>query len=241
VPVEGWMTHAAYCLAKKYRMLMMPYSYPDRWHPYAVTRHQQLALGLLQCPHLSSSEEERSAPPIPEQPRKFILLFLLREFGNSGDARALEVLRRAAKSEDRDLRQAAAVSLGKLETAEAEHDLISLLQDSFRGVRANVASALLNMQDRHGTRPGDLPRPYLVAFVSIGQEPRDWATVVRIGEAARPALELALQDDDPVVRGEARQIKRILDFKANLRRRRQPSLRARLMQNSILRGLFGRD
>ncbi len=44
---------------------------------------------------------------------------------------------------------------------------------------------------------------------------RHWATVIRIGEAARPALELALQDDDPVVRREALQVKRVLDFKAN--------------------------
>ncbi len=46
----------------------------DSWHPYAVTRHQNIALGLLQCAH-PSSDQERSAPPILEQPRKFILLF----------------------------------------------------------------------------------------------------------------------------------------------------------------------
>jgi len=239
VPVEGWMVHAAYCLGKKYRMLMMPYSYPDRWHPYVVTRHQQIALGLLQCAG-QSPEEESTAPPIPEQPRKFILLFLLREFGNIGDTRALELLRRAAKSEDRDLRQAAVISLGKLKTAEVEQDLISLLQDSFRGVRADAASALLEMQEQHGLRSGDLPREYLSAFVASGQELRDWAAVVRIGEAARPALELALQDDDPVVRREALQVKRVLDFKANLRRR-PPSLRERLIRNRVLRRLFGRS
>ncbi|HTG14656.1 MAG TPA: HEAT repeat domain-containing protein, partial [Blastocatellia bacterium] len=239
VSVEGWMVHAAYCLGKRYRMLMMPYSYPDRWHPYAVTRHQQIVLGLLQCAD-HSSEEETAAPPIPEQPRKFILLFLLREFGNTGDARALGLLRRAAKSEDRDLRQAAALSLGKLRTAEVEQDLISLLQDSFRGVRSDAASALLEIQERHGPRSGDLPRQYLAAFVASGHELRDWAAVVRIGEAARPALELALQDDDPVVRREALQVKRVLDFKANLRRR-PPSLRERLRRNRVLRRLFGRS
>jgi hypothetical protein len=194
---------------------------------------------LLQCPD-HSSEEESTAPPIPEQPRKFILLFLLREFGNTGDTRALELLRRAAKSEDRDLRQAAAISLGKLKTAEVEQDLISLLQDSFRGVRADAASALLEMQERQGRRSGDLPREYLAAFVASGHELRNWATVVRIGEAARPALELALQDDDPVVRREALQVKRVLDFKANLRRR-PPSLRERLIRNRVLRRLFGRS
>lgn len=238
VAVEGWMVHAAYCLGKKYRLLMMAYSYPDRWHPYAVTRHQQIALGLLQCAH-PSSEEERAAPPILEQPRKFILLFLLREFGNAGDAQALELLRRAARSEDRDLRQAAALSLGKLKSAEVEQDLIALLQDPFRGVRADAASALLKMQEQHGSRPGDLPRESLLVFVASGHELRNWVTIISFGEAARPALELALQDDDPVVRREALQVKRILDFKAKLRRRR-PSLRTRLMRNRILRGLFGR-
>ena len=237
VPVEGWMTHAAYCLGKKYRMLMMPYSYVDRWHPYAVTRHQQLALGLLQCVHLSS-EEERSAPPILEQPRKFVMLFLLREFGNAGDARGLELLRRAARSEDRHLRECATFSMGKLETAEVEQDLISLLQDSFRGVRAAAASALLERQDLDEPRPGELPRKHLAAIVASGQEKRDWATVIRIGEAARPALELALQDDDPVVRREALQMKRILDFKENLRQRKRPSLLTRLAQNRILRSLL---
>jgi ADP-heptose:LPS heptosyltransferase len=238
VAVEGWMVHAAFCLGKKYRMLMMAYSYPDRWHPYAVTRHQQIAPGLLQCAY-PSLEKESAALPILEQPRKFILLLLLREFGNAGDAQALELLRRAARSEDRDLRQAAALSLGRLKTAEVEQELISLLQDPFRGVRADAASALLKMQEEQGTRPGDLPREYLLVLVASGHELRNWATIISVGEAARPALELALQDDDPVVRREALQVMRVLDFKAKLRRRR-PSLRTRLMRNRILRGLFGR-
>jgi HEAT repeat protein len=167
------------------------------------------------------------------------LLFLLREFGNAGDPQALELLRWMAGSEDRDLRQGAACSLGKLKTAEVVQDLISLLQDPSRGVRADAATALLEMQEQHGARPGDLPREYLLDFVASGNELRHWATIVRIGEAARPALELALQDDEPFVRRQALQIKVILDFKANLRRRR-PSLRTRLMRNPILRGLFGR-
>jgi ADP-heptose:LPS heptosyltransferase len=315
VAVEGWMVHAAYCLGKKYHLLMMAYSCDDRWHPYAATRHQQVAHGLLQCAHPykhapptgaetksgsprykhtpptgaetksgsprykhtpppgaetksnspgykhtpppgaemkssspcykhtpppgAASEEERKAPPILEQPRKFILLVLLREFGNAGDAQALGLLRWAARSEDRDLRQAAALSLGKLKTAEVVQDLISLLQDPSRGVRADAASALLEIQEQHGARPGDLPRGYLLDFVACGHGPRNWAAIIRFGEAARPALELALQDNDPFVRRQALQVKRVLDFKANLRRRRA-SLRTRLMRNRILRGLFGR-
>jgi len=237
VAVEGWVAHAAYCLGKKYRLLMMAGSYPDGWHPYVVTRHQRIALGLLQCAY-PSSEEERTAPPILEQPRKFILLFLLREFGNASDAQARELLLRVARSEDRDLRHAAALSLGKLKSAEVVQDLISLLQDSFRVVRADAASALLKMQEQHGARPGDLPREYLLNFVANGNEPRHWVTIVRYGEAARPAVELVLQDDCPFVRSQALQVKRVLDFKAKLRRRR-PSLRTRLMRNRILRGLFG--
>ena len=238
VAVEGWVAHAAYCLGKKYRLLMMASSYPDGWHPYVVTRHQRIALGLLQCAD-HSSEEESAAPPILEQPRKFILLFLLREFGNAGDAQARELLRRVLRSEDPDLRQAAALSLGKLKTAEVVQDLISLLQDPFRVVRADAASALLKMQEQHGARPGDLPREYLLDFVANGNELRHWATIVGIGEAARPAVELVLQDECPFVRRQALQVKRVLDFKAKLRRRR-PSLRTRLMRNRILRGLFGR-
>jgi len=237
VAVEGWMVHAAYCLGKKYRLLMMAGSYPDKWHPYVVTRHQQIALGSLQCAS-PSPEEERTAPPILVQPRKFILLFLLREFGNAGAAQARELLLRAARSEDRDLRHAAALSLIKLKTPELAQDLVSLLQDPFRVVRADAASALLEMKEQYGTRPGDLPREYLLNFVANGNELRHWVTIVRIGEAARPAVELVLQDDCPFVRRQALQIMRVLDFKAKLRRRR-PSLRTRLMRNRILRGLFG--
>lgn len=238
VPVEGWMVHAAFCLGKKYRMLMMPYSYPDRWNPYACTRDQRIALGLLQCDY--DSRKVSDGPPTPEQPRKFILLFLLRELGRTGDPQAIDLLRMAARSEDRHLREAAAVSLGKLDTAEVEPDLIALLQDSFRGVRAAAASALLEKQQREPLSSGELSRDYLTSFVASGQELRDWVAVIRIGEAARPALELALQDDDPVVRREALQIKGILDFKANLRhRRRSPSLRERLTGNRVLRRLFG--
>jgi len=167
------------------------------------------------------------------------MLFLLRELGNTGDTQALELLRRAASSEDRDLRQAAALALGKLETAEVEQDLISLLQDSFRGTRAAAAEALIDRKDRGVLASTELSRDYLAAFVVSGQQLRDWAAVVRIGEAARLALELALKDDDPVVRREALQVKRVLDFKANLRRRRS-SLGARLMRSRILRSLFGR-
>lgn len=238
VAVEGWVVHAAYCLGKKYRLLMMACSYPDKWHPYAVTRDQQIALGSLQCAG-PSSEEESADPPIPGHPRKFTLLFLLREFGNAGDARALELLRRVLRSEDRDLRQAAALSLIKLKTADVAQDLVSLLQDPFRVVRADAASALLEMQEQHGARPGDLPREYLWDLVANGNESRHWATIIRVGEAARPAVELVVQDDCPFVRRQALLVMRVLDFKANLRRRR-PSLRTRLMRNRILRGLFGR-
>lgn len=101
------------------------------------------------------------------------------------------------------------LSLGKLKTEEVVQELISLLQDPFRGVRADAASALLKMQEQHGARPGDLPREYLLDFVARAHELRNWATIVCIGEAASPALELALQDDDPVVRREALQVKRV--------------------------------
>ena len=110
VTVEGWLMHVAWCLGKPYRVLMAPYSHPQEWHPYARTRRQ----GVERLPAQGSGRLDLSAPPpLVEQPRKFILLFLLREFGNAADPAALPLLRKALASPDRDLRRAAAEALGK--------------------------------------------------------------------------------------------------------------------------------
>ncbi len=73
VTVEGWMMHAAYCLGKRYRVLMLPYSHPAEWHPYGRTHHQD----VVQSVHSPVDVQRSVGPPLPAQPRRFSLLFLL--------------------------------------------------------------------------------------------------------------------------------------------------------------------
>src|SRR5262249_35613738 len=51
----------------------------------------------------------------------------------------------------------------------------------------------------------------LLAHHWIDQPTRNWTEVIRLGNAARPALAIALRDDDPVVRREARWAQETLD------------------------------
>jgi len=207
VTVEGWMVHAAYCLGKRYRVLMLPYSHPTEWHPYGRTVQQDVVLGPAHVP----PEEEGVAPPLPEQPRKFVLLYLLRSLGRSGEAHAVPLLQWALRSEDRDVRQSAAESLSRFSGPVVDADLIALLHDPAYRVRAAAAGALLSRFDAASPRPHGIPREQLLAQRWIGEEPRDWDRVLSLGEQARQAPQTAILDDDPVIRREAAAILDIMD------------------------------
>jgi hypothetical protein len=212
VTVEGWLMHVAWCLGKPYRVLMAPYSHPQEWHPYARTRRQ----GVESLPAQGSGRLDYSAPPpLVEQPRKFILLFLLREFGNGAETAALPLLRKALASSDRHLRRAAAEALAKFCDPEATKELPPLLEDTWCGVRAAAAEGLLQRPDAIS-----IPQANLLAHLYFGQAQRNWRSVIGLGEAARPALEAALRDDDPVVRREALQARLLLDFQTSIHQRR---------------------
>jgi hypothetical protein len=202
--VEGWMMHAAYCLGKAYRVLMLAYSHPVEWHPYGRTRHQ----GIFPAAGFPAKDIIDGAPLL-EQPRKFVFLFLLRELGNAGWEDALPILRRALASEDRHIRLAAAEALARHWNSGAEDLLAPLLRDSSHQVRGLAAREFLN----HSVTPRGVPREHLQAHAWIGQTERNWESVLRLGEAARPVLELAAKGDDPVIEIEATRALGILDFK----------------------------
>ena len=235
VTVEGWMVHAAYCLGKRYRVLMLPYSHPDEWHPYGRTCRQDVAATAWQ--NTSGPAGEAPAALLPSQPRKQMLLSALRSLGGSGDFRAARVLRRALESEDREVRLAATEALGALPDEAVQGELISLLDDPSSAVRAAAARALLS---RRQGRPGavDLPEAQLMAHCLIGPANRNWAEIMLLGEAARAAVQIALQDDDPVVRREAGWVLQALNQRETLAR---PAPSAGASAGKIVRRLFGRQ
>jgi peptide chain release factor subunit 1 len=210
VAVEGWMIHAAYCLGRRYRILMLPYSHSFAWHPYAGTRSQDVIQSWARASH-APPVEDASAPPLPAQPRKAVLLFLLGAPALTRDTRAIPLLRRALASDDREVRLAAAESLGRYNDPVLDADLLALLTDPAAAVRAAAAGALLAWSATAPARLRGMPRQHLEAHQLIGTLPRDWTPVLRLGDGAREALRIALRDDDPVIRREAALVLRILD------------------------------
>jgi peptide chain release factor subunit 1 len=209
IAVEGWMVHTGYCLGKPLRVLMLPYSHPSDWHPYGRTRQQALVI-----PAASLVLAEGDLPPLPEQPRKFALLSILRSLGESGDARAEPLLQWALRSDDRDIRLTAASALRGLAGPEIDTTWQTLLADPAHRVRAVAAGALLERL-ADGTGHGRaLQRAQLRAHVLIGEDARNWVDVASLGESARPALTIALRDDDSVLRREAAIVLRALDRRA---------------------------
>jgi HEAT repeat protein len=135
-----------------------------------------------------------------------MLLLLLGEIGSYRLDEARPILRRALDGDDRELRAAAARALVRLRDPA---DLSQLLRDPFRKVRGIGAQASLDI----GFWPCGLTKEQLMAHFWIGCQKLDWAPVIRLGQSARPALEIAAHGDDAAVRREAGQILRILSFK----------------------------
>lgn len=234
VTVEGWMAHAAYCLGKRYRVLMLPHSHGSEWHPYGRTLHQDVAPSLLHTARVAVAEEA-AAPPLPEQPRKFALLLILRNLEAAGDERAAPVLRWALESEDRDVRLAAAQSLGRLTDPNSVTTLRSLLDDPAYRVRAAAAQALLASEAAASHDLDGIPREHALAHQLIGQEPRDWGQVIGLGEKARLSLQVAMRDEDPVIRREAAWVTQFLDQ----HRERLLAREARKHRNNLKQRLVG--
>jgi HEAT repeat protein len=228
------MMHAAYCLGKRYRILMLPYSRPAEWHPYGRTHHQD----VVQSFHAPVDVRRSVGPPLPARPRKYVLLFLLRSLGTSPDPRALPLLRWALQSEDWHVRWSAAGSLVQYADRTVDVDLLALLDDPYNGVRAAAAGALLE-RISDSRRHLDVTREELLAYQWMGEGTRDWARVMRLGDAARQALQIALQDDDLVVRREAAAVLRVLDSQPAPAITRA-SLTARIRRSKTMAHLLGR-
>jgi ADP-heptose:LPS heptosyltransferase len=218
VAVEGWMVHAAYCLGKRYRIAMMAHSHPFNWQPYGTTRHQRAVAQISEAAParapISALQEGSVGPPLEARPRKDLFLFILRALGDSPSA--VEPLLRALESEDRDVRLAAAEGLQRYAAhspgdERARAAILDLLQDGWCRVRAVAAATVLEAGEDWPMEWEPDGRQQLRAAVLIGAEPRRWIPVVSLGPAARPALERALEDDDDVVRREAREVLASID------------------------------
>ena len=69
ITVEGWMLHAAYLLGRSFRVLMLPDSHHEGWHPWGGNRNQRR--------WLFTGDPALDRAPLPEQPRKRAWMALL--------------------------------------------------------------------------------------------------------------------------------------------------------------------
>ena len=87
------------------------------------------------------------------------------------------------------------------------NDLLDALRHPSRRVRAEAARTLIE----RCFESDEVRQVDLLAHILIGEIQGNWDPVLRLGEAARPALLVAVQDDDPVIRREATEALRVLD------------------------------
>lgn len=207
VTVEGWMRHAAYLLGKPYRTLQLPASDAGSWSPWGESRQQRI--------WLFSGDSRLDRPPLPEQPRKRAWLTLL---DRTNDPACYDLLVEACRSEDSEIRLAAARALGRINLPSAVDDLLTLLNDPSHRVRGAAADGLLSYHRRApGTRK--MPdAPTLEAYRLIGGTPPNWEQVVLTGDHSRPALEAALWGDDPVIRREAAMTLELINHETRMQR-----------------------
>ncbi len=199
VTVEGWMMHAAYLMGRPYRVLMPPYAHGAQWHPYGQSTRQ----GLCDpAPRTVGAGTPSAGPPLPDQPRKQVLEFILQRLASLRQPAALPFIRRALHSEDRDIRRFAVPALAAVPEPAITDELVTLLRDPSAGVRGAAAGSLTARTNR----PSAITTELLLAHQWIAAIPAQWNNVIGLGAAARAAVEIASRDDDPVVRREARQV-----------------------------------
>ncbi|HEX3722214.1 MAG TPA: HEAT repeat domain-containing protein, partial [Nitrolancea sp.] len=193
VTVEGWMMHAAFLLAKPYRVLLLAESGGRDWQPWGRSRRQG--------PWLFQGDPLLDHPPLPERPRKDAWLELLKRIA---DLEWYAFLRTVERSDDRDIRAATIRALGRIGGADVVSNLVSLLEDRSHIIRSVAADAMLKFH-RDAVGRDEIPgSATLEAYRQIGATPfAGWEPLLSQGAAALPALHAALHGDDPIKRREA--------------------------------------
>ncbi len=192
VTIEGWMMHAAYLAGRPYRLLTLPASDADSWQPWGR--------GADQRPRVFVGDPKLDTIPLPEQPRKNAWIELIRRIH---DDVWMPYLEQIAITEDSDIRGAVVRTIGGIGGPQMNAWLSERLNDRSRIVRAAAATALL---DHHRAAVGTDPIPgarVLEVHRLLGAAPVPWDRVAALGEAALPALDVALHGDDPVIRRES--------------------------------------
>ncbi len=205
VTVEGWLMHLAYQMGRPYSLWMMPYSGQLEWHPFGASARQHIVAGMSSHTSPDTGSEllgESDEPPQPRYPRKELLLYLLEGLGKMEGSFAAGPLLLAARSVDRHVRAAAIAALARFESEETRKVALGALRDPSWEVRAAAAEALL--YSRRDLR-WELDEGYervLRCHSLIGKG--RWADVLAIGKAAMAPLMLAMKDEDPAMRREAK-------------------------------------
>ena len=205
VTVEGWLMHLTYEIGKPYRLLMMPYSGQMEWHPYGASRRQHIVGGMSPATSPGGGSEllrESDAPPLPRYPRKELLLNLLQGLGQMDPSFASDPLLLASRSADRHVRAAAIAALAGFEGEEIGKVVLGALRDRSWEVRTAAAEGLLRSRRDLRWELDEGYEPALRCHVFIGT--RRWSEVLATGKAGVVPLILAMADEDPVMRREAK-------------------------------------
>jgi hypothetical protein len=203
ITVEGWMTHLAYVLGRPFRLFLAAQSYGFDWHPHGRGRDQRLVTTL--APRSTAGYAASGLlgaadpPPLPDRSRKALLMLALDGLGPD----ATELLRRALRSPDPDVRAAAVVALGRLRPLDdLKADLIAALDDRQPAVACAAAEALLAAGIDCRQELGAHDRDHLLTYVDIAKQ--RWSAVQGRGVIALPALLRATESHDAVIGREAR-------------------------------------
>ena len=197
--------HVSYEIGKPYRLLMMPYSGQMEWHPYGASRGQHIVGGMSPATSPGNGSEllrESDGPPLPRYPRKELLLYLLHGLGKMDPSFASDPLLLASRSEDRHVRAAAIAALAGFDDEDIGKVVLGALRDRSWEVRAAAAEGLLRSRRDLRWELDEGYEPILRCHVFIGE--RRWSEVVATGRAAVVPVILAMEDEDPVMRREAK-------------------------------------
>jgi hypothetical protein len=164
----------------------------------------RLATELVRLLHSSPlPTESADASSHAARGTRDLLILILQELVSSPDSRVLPFIHRALTHSDAGVRGRAARALAVLDEQDTTDDLLALLCDPAGNVRGVAAEALLGRADLHGqTLP--VPREHLQALTAMHPARLDWGLVESLGDAARPALTLALRDEVGCVKYGAR-------------------------------------